>query len=94
MLQDVDILPAGPNWSSHTFILEGTKHTYVLHGFKRDIIQVVRELIGDPKLKWDIRYAPERHWTSIECTSRIYNEMWMAEWWWEMQVGIYIVIAM
>lgn len=63
MLRDVDVLPAGPNWLSHTFVLEGARHTYVFHAFKRDLIQVVRELIGDPKLKWAIHYAPQRHWT-------------------------------
>lgn len=88
MMLDVDVLPAGPTWSSHTIIVEGAVHTYVLHAFKRDVIQVIRELIGDPKLQWDMRYAPERHWTSIERLSRIYNEMWTGDWWWEIQVSL------
>lgn len=69
------------------FIVEGVNHTYVLHSFKRDIIQIIRDLIGDPKLQWEMEYAPQRHWTSIECLKRIYNEMWTGDWWWTLQVS-------
>lgn len=84
---DVGVLPTGPTWSAHTIIVEGAVHTYVLHVFKRNVIEVTRELISDPKLEWDMCCAPERHWTLIECLSRIYNETWTGDWWWEMQVS-------
>ena len=53
----------------------------------RDPIECIKELIGNPMFCNSIAYRPQRVFTSSRGTKRIYNEMWTADWWWEMQVG-------
>ncbi|KAF8597999.1 hypothetical protein BDV93DRAFT_413404, partial [Ceratobasidium sp. AG-I] len=51
----------------------------------RNPVEVVRELIGNPRFKDYIKYAPEKHWMSEARDVRIYGEMWTANWWWRTQ---------
>ncbi|KAF8593929.1 hypothetical protein BDV93DRAFT_424315, partial [Ceratobasidium sp. AG-I] len=53
----------------------------------RDILKVVRELIGARRFRDCMQYAPERHWVSLDCDRRVYDEMWSGDWWWRMQVS-------
>jgi len=57
-----------------------------LEFYCRDIIECIRSLYGDPEFVQDLVFAPERHYTSAERTSRIYNEMHTGDWWWTVQV--------
>jgi len=57
-----------------------------LEFYYRDVIECIRSLYGDPEFVQDLVFAPERHYTSTECTCRIYNEMHMGDWWWMVQV--------
>ncbi|KAF8598911.1 hypothetical protein BDV93DRAFT_450229, partial [Ceratobasidium sp. AG-I] len=52
----------------------------------RNPVDIVHELIGNPRFKEHMRYAPERHWTSEARDNRIYGEMWSGDWWWRTQV--------
>jgi hypothetical protein len=52
----------------------------------RDILECIRSLYGDPQFTQDLAFTPERHYTSHERTSRIYNEMYTGDWWWSVQV--------
>jgi hypothetical protein len=47
----------------------------------------VKELIGNPAFKDFMSFVPERVYTDKEGKDRIYDEMWTADWWWEMQVS-------
>lgn len=87
MLKDVDRLPHGPEWTDHIIdIGEGRyRRWHVL--FKRNILDIIRELIGNPRFKRFMRFTPERHWTSQNCKFRAYSEMWTGNWWWRMQVS-------
>lgn len=49
-------------------------------------MQCVRALYGDPRFADHLVFAPERHYTSQERSSRIYNEMHTGDWWWAVQV--------
>jgi hypothetical protein len=88
LVKDIDALPHGPSWDTATIdIGEGMhKRTHVV--FKRNIIEVVKELIGNIRFKGFMRYAPERHWTSHRRRYRVYDEMWSGNWWWRTQVSI------
>jgi hypothetical protein len=86
-LQDLDILPCGPRWTTEKFTLEG-RYQYVLCVYKRHVVDVVRDLISNPALRDNIIYAPQRLWTSVERLMRIMDEMWTCEWWWRTQVSL------
>jgi len=86
LLQDIDVLPSGPAWSTVRIPLKGLYH-YILFVFIRNPVEVVRNLIGNPLLKDFLHYAPQRVWTSSEMDNRIFDEMWTGERWWRMQVS-------
>ncbi|KAG8728742.1 hypothetical protein FRC10_004611, partial [Ceratobasidium sp. 414] len=89
MLKDIDLLPHGPDWHTQELVAgEGwyeRSHTL----YKRSVVDVIRELIGNPAFKWVMRYAPERHWTSRTRRSRVYGEMWTGDWWWRRQLFLH-----
>ena len=49
-------------------------------------VECIKELFGNPAFKSVMRYAPEHHFADKEAKNCIYDEMWTADWWWEMQV--------
>jgi hypothetical protein len=59
-----------------------------LEFYWRDILECIRSLYGDPKFAQDLAFVPERHYTCHVRKSRIYNEMYMGDWWWSIQVRI------
>ncbi|KAF8481855.1 hypothetical protein DFH94DRAFT_691497 [Russula ochroleuca] len=56
-----------------------------LEFYSRDALECIRSLYGDPEFTQDLVFAPERHYTSHECTSCLYNEMYTCDWWWTVQ---------
>ena len=34
-----------------------------------------------------MKFAPERLYTSKDGSDHVINEMWTADWWWDMQVS-------
>ena len=57
-----------------------------LEFYCRDVLQSVRALYGDLQFADHLVFAPERHYTSQECSCRINNEMHIGDWWWTVQV--------
>ena len=52
----------------------------------RDIILCVKALFGNLEFAEDLILAPERHYTDVEQTCQVYNEMHTGDWWWLVQV--------
>ncbi|KAJ7448237.1 hypothetical protein B0H11DRAFT_2247810 [Mycena galericulata] len=50
-----------------------------------DPVECVRELMGNPTFRDAMQFAPQRAYEDEAGTTQIINEMWTAEWWWEMQ---------
>ncbi|KAF8152479.1 hypothetical protein B0H34DRAFT_784587 [Crassisporium funariophilum] len=91
-LKKVDQLPTGPDWTCEIVDVagnhadeSGTMMTEHLELWRRDPVQCVRELIGNPALKDDIAYEPERVYTDKGGTNRIFDEAWTGDWWWKTQ---------
>jgi hypothetical protein len=55
--------------------------------WKRDPVEGVKELLGNEMLHESLVYAPERVYADSAGTQRKYSQMWMADWWWDMQVS-------
>ncbi|KAJ7195819.1 hypothetical protein GGX14DRAFT_376655 [Mycena pura] len=51
----------------------------------RDPVECVKELMGNPAFRHSMRYAPEKLYADQPQTIEIINEMWTANWWWEIQ---------
>ncbi|KAG8699347.1 hypothetical protein FRC08_005368 [Ceratobasidium sp. 394] len=89
MLRDIDLLPHGPDWHAQELVAGEGRYERSHTLYKRSVVDVVRELIGNPAFKRVMRYAPERHWTSRACASRVYSEMWTGDWWWRRQLFLH-----
>ncbi|KAG8724614.1 hypothetical protein FRC09_016584 [Ceratobasidium sp. 395] len=85
LLKAIDRLPYGPEWIDQKISVgEGIhRRTHIL--YRRNIIEVVADLIGDARFKDCMKYAPEQHWTSSDRKTRVYGEMSSGNWWWRMQ---------
>ncbi|THG93120.1 hypothetical protein EW145_g8467 [Phellinidium pouzarii] len=93
LYQIIDSLPDSTAWKCDFIKVEGDvmnlngtpmTETYLL--WRRDAIEIIQELIGNPTFRNDIAYFPERAYTDAQGTCRIYDELWTADWWWDKQV--------
>ena len=60
--------------------------------WRRDPVECVRELIGNPAFKEGMKYAPEQHYEDEELRNRVYSETATGDWWWEVQASASIQI--
>ncbi|KAF8578780.1 hypothetical protein K439DRAFT_1648683 [Ramaria rubella] len=57
-----------------------------LEMFHWDPVECVWELISNLAFRNMLHYAPVEVYEDASCTEHIYNEMWTAEWWWNIQL--------
>jgi hypothetical protein len=91
----IDELLSGPEWTCEMIKVEGdiigpdgknmVEHVEL---WRRNPVECIRELLGNPAFREIISYQPERVYEDAEGTNRIYDEMWTAEWWQEIQVSV------
>jgi hypothetical protein len=67
---------------------DGTFMSEEVELWKRNPVECVRELLGNPAFRDIISYVPERAYADKAGTNRIYDEMWTGDWWWTTQVYI------
>ncbi|KAF8121357.1 hypothetical protein K438DRAFT_1913726 [Mycena galopus ATCC 62051] len=80
-LKRIDALPEGPKWTCYPFELVGDEM------WCRDPVECVRELVGNTTFKTQA-YEPCRIFKTFvggKYGNREINEMWTADWWWEIQ---------
>jgi len=86
-------LPKGPEWKCEILEITGDRKdengnvlVEEVEFWRRNPVECVRELIGNPAFEGFMKYAPERHYEDEELAIRIYDEMATGDWWWEVQV--------
>lgn len=55
--------------------------------WERDPMECIRDLIQNPLFKDQMAYAPEKVYRDAGGKTRVYDEMWTGDWWWEIQVS-------
>ncbi|KAJ7159504.1 hypothetical protein C8R46DRAFT_906545 [Mycena filopes] len=93
-LQRIDALPRGPQWKCYPFTLvgdevdaDGKQKREIMEMWCRDPVECVRELVGNRAFTTQA-YEPCRIFKCFvdgQYSNREFNEMWTAEWWWEIQ---------
>ena len=93
LLQKVDSLATGPEWTCEIVTAhrnkvgqDGTMIMEDLELWKRNPVKSVKELIGNPGFKNLVSYVPQWVYTDKAGLKCIFNEMWIADWWWDTQV--------
>ncbi|KAJ7760106.1 Zn-finger domain-containing protein [Mycena maculata] len=93
-LKKVDQLPTGPEWTCKIVTAAGNRvdendelMSEDLELWMRDPVECIKELMSNPAFRDHMAYAPERVYGTKEGheESRIFDEMWTAEWWWKIQ---------
>ncbi|KAF8527227.1 hypothetical protein JB92DRAFT_2805596 [Gautieria morchelliformis] len=100
LLAKVDALPpSGPEFLCESITVHGdvkdANGEYMveeLELFYQDPVECVRELMGNPAFHEVLHYVPEHIFEDEKRTEHIYNEMWMADWWWDLQVSPTMII--
>ncbi|KAJ6603507.1 Zn-finger domain-containing protein [Mycena vulgaris] len=96
-LKKVDQLPTGPDWKCRIVTAAGNRvdendelMSEELELWMRDPVECIKELMGNPVFREHMAYAPERVYSTEEGDeeSRIFDEMWTAEWWWKLQTQL------
>ena len=97
--QIIDALPTSriPEFECEQIQVEGTcldgmgkKCIEVVELWHRNLIDCIREIIGNPALQDHLQYSPVKIFTNSSCDEQVFNEMRTAEWWWDVQVSVII----
>lgn len=70
---------------------DGALMTEDLELWKRDPVECIKELMGNPAFKDQMAYVPERVYADSAGSNRIYDEMWTADWWYDTQVSLLLL---
>ncbi|KAH7907715.1 hypothetical protein BJ138DRAFT_1014064 [Hygrophoropsis aurantiaca] len=88
----VDSLPGGVKWDCEEITIQGDcvdnngkPLTETLELWHRDPVEIMKELVGNPLFKDVMAYEPQRLFVDAEGENRVINEMWTADWWWNLQ---------
>ncbi|KAI0077317.1 hypothetical protein K474DRAFT_1596309 [Panus rudis PR-1116 ss-1] len=91
----VDTLPVTQNWLYTDITVIGDRKgedgklmSERLELWRRDPLECVRELIGNPEFRDAMKYTPEKIFADMGRNVRIYDEMWTGEWWWDKQTEL------
>ncbi|KAG8725985.1 hypothetical protein FRC10_007574, partial [Ceratobasidium sp. 414] len=68
--QAIDDLPHGPPWYRRMVRVTGDCGEAVLDLWMRDVVELVQFVMRNRRFMRDMRFAPERHFTSAEQTER------------------------
>ncbi|QRW04669.1 C2H2 zinc finger [Ceratobasidium sp. AG-Ba] len=89
MMQNVDRLPTGPEWSVMAFKVKGSSgKTEIVELWLRDIIEVIKKLLNTRKFGRFLQFKPIKKWTSPARTEQIRDEITTGEWMWNVQAEI------
>ncbi|KAJ7715290.1 hypothetical protein B0H14DRAFT_3118920 [Mycena olivaceomarginata] len=93
-LKKVDQLPMEPDWTCKMVTAAGNRLDENDELMSEDLelwmcnpVECIKELISNPAFREHMAYAPERVYGAKDSReeSRIFDEMWTAEWWWKLQ---------
>lgn len=71
-----------PTFVRHQIVVQGQSFDL----FKRDLLDCIRALYGDPRHAEYLCVAPERHYADADKTVRLYHDFNTGRWWWSTQV--------
>lgn len=95
LLKKIERLPRGPEWTCDVLKVkgdqlgeDGKRATHEVELWRRDPVECIRELIGNPLFREKLRYEPQLKFLDVEGKVRVYDEMWTGDWWWNTQVSV------
>jgi hypothetical protein len=84
----VDSLPARPKFICHEIKIGDE----VVEMYRRDVLECIQALYGDPEFAPHMVFKPERHYVDQDKIIQIFGDMHTGDWWWNTQVCIYVLL--
>ncbi|KAG9082073.1 hypothetical protein FRC06_005256 [Ceratobasidium sp. 370] len=84
-MQDIKNLPKGPEMRPFTVTVGEGDGAEAVELWSKDIVEVLKYLVGDPRFKEHINYVPRKEYTDKERKNRVYSDTCTGNWWWRMQ---------
>ena len=95
-MKKIDQLPSGADWVCDIVTVAGDRQGEngemmgeELDLWYRNPVQCIQELIGNPAFEDNMVFELAQFFTDEECTNRLIDEAWTANWWWKAQVSTY-----
>ncbi|KAI0070403.1 hypothetical protein K474DRAFT_1741360 [Panus rudis PR-1116 ss-1] len=93
--QKLDGLPASQKWMYDDVTVIGDRigednkmMVERVELWRRDPVECIRELLGNPAFRDAMSYAPCKVFTNMGHNVRVYDEMSTGEWWWKKQMEL------
>ncbi|KAJ2974809.1 hypothetical protein NUW54_g11836 [Trametes sanguinea] len=95
-LQKIDALPCGSTgWKVEVMEAVGDKlgedgkpKVERVELWSRDVVDCVRELMGNASFRDSLVYGPQHHYVDEHGQTRLYENMWTGDWWWDVQTEL------
>ncbi|KAF9237171.1 hypothetical protein BU15DRAFT_49017 [Melanogaster broomeanus] len=92
LMKAIDKLPQSSEWNLKAITIEGDllgqdgqRQTEEVEFWLCNPVDCIRELMANPTFCDSICFEPQQVFDDKEGMTRCYDEMWTADWWWEMQ---------
>ncbi|KAI0316531.1 hypothetical protein OF83DRAFT_239726 [Amylostereum chailletii] len=79
-------LPGRPPFQREEVVVGGQAFDF----YYRDIIECIKALFGNPEFQPWLVFAPERHFSDVDHTVRLFHDMHTGKWWWATQVCFFL----
>lgn len=93
-MKAIDKLPQLSEWHLKAITIEGNllgqdgqRQTEEVELWLRNPVDCIRELMANPTFRDAVCFEPQQVFDDNAGTTRRYDEMWTADWWWQMQVS-------
>ncbi|KAG2151133.1 uncharacterized protein EDB93DRAFT_1240176 [Suillus bovinus] len=92
LLKAIDKLPRATKWELKKINVvgnrtanDGQREMEDLELWLHNPVDCIRKLMSNPEFDQGVSYVPERVFADKEGKTQVFDEMWMGDWWWEMQ---------
>ena len=88
----IESLPDPPRWYHGEMFIAGYTSKQPLHFYWRDALEVIEYIFGHPAFAPYMQYDPQRLWTDLSRTERIYSEYMTGDFAWQSQVQLFVIL--
>jgi hypothetical protein len=85
-MDDIDSLPCEPHMHEYWVSFGEGPNSQLFEFCLKNILEVLEQLVGDPRFKSNIDYVPHKDYTDKSRTVCVYGETSSGNWHWRMQV--------
>lgn len=85
-------IPMGPEWNHTTVNLTDQSTSHNLYFC--NVEDCIRDLYVNPTFADTMKYAPERHYSDDDKTSRIFHGMYTGDWMWKRRYVAVLLVSL